>query len=172
MAEIPESPKVLKESRRKLAKFAKDFYDFGSSVFKFGPLVSWLQRRLGKPPSQFAIEIFVAISLSASYFFLIAPQVEAPRSSDGNETNAYLFRYLSHHPYAPHTDLQSTFTAWGARLAGPIISGWVMIMHWPYQRNFLSRAATAIISFLTVIDFIPEISPLASITRPGFFFYI
>jgi len=125
MADDSTGSKLLKTMRNKSANFAKDFYDFGASLFKFGPLTTWLQQRLGKSTAQAAIEIFVALSLSVYYFFLIAPQAAAPRSTDGNETNAYLFRYLSHHPYVPHNDLQSTFTAWGARLAGPMISGWV-----------------------------------------------
>jgi hypothetical protein len=125
MADVQPGSKLLAQLRKKFEDFAKDYYDFGSSLFKFGSLASWLRRRLGKPPAQAAIEIFVALSLSVYYFFLVAPQEAAPRSTDGNETNAYLFRYLSDHPYVPRNDLQATFTAWGARLAGPMISGWV-----------------------------------------------
>jgi hypothetical protein len=136
MADVQPGPRLLRELRKKFDIFAKDFYDFGASIFKFGPLVSWLRRRLGKPPAQVAIEIFVALSLSVYYFFLIAPQEAAPRSTDGNETNAYLFRYLSHHPYVPNNDLQSTFTAWGARLAGPMISGWVYDQAVAVSRKF------------------------------------
>ena len=115
----------MNELPKRFADLAKGYYDFGSSLFKFGPVGSWLQRRLGKPPAKAGIEIFVALSLSVYYFFLIAPSAAAPRPNDGNETNAYLFRYLSHHPYVPRNELQNTFTAWGGRLAGPIASGWV-----------------------------------------------
>jgi hypothetical protein len=43
---------------------------------------------------------------------------------DRNEMNIYLFTYLSDHPYS-HRDLIANFDNWKARLAGPMITGWM-----------------------------------------------
>jgi hypothetical protein len=58
-------------------------------------------------------------------FFLVVPQQEAPRLYDGNEMNIYLFTYLSADPYQAQPDLMAPFGNWKARLAGPMISGWM-----------------------------------------------
>jgi hypothetical protein len=114
---------VLKALQVKLADFAGRFYDFGTGLFKFGvPFASWLRRHLSKSPALFGVELLVAISLSVNYYFLMIPEPAAPRQIDGNEMNAYLFTYLSDHPYS-HKDIAEEFTSWKGRLAGPMISG-------------------------------------------------
>jgi hypothetical protein len=95
-----------------------------SSFFRQAQLSAWLTRRLSKPPALLAIESLVAVSLAVYFFFLMLPQVIAPRSYDGNPMNAYLFTYLSAHPYS-QTDMISDFDNWRARLAGPMITGWL-----------------------------------------------
>jgi hypothetical protein len=107
------------------AALANAFYNLGSPFAKLAPVLSWLQRRLGKPPSLFGIEMFVAFSLSIYFFFLIGPQAAAPRASDGNESNAYLFRRLSHNPYQPKNDVGASFPVWNARLGALVVSGWI-----------------------------------------------
>ncbi len=114
---------MLKSLQDKFANFAGSFYDYGSGFFKLDPLSSWLRRHLAKPPGLLSIELFVAISLAVYYFFLMFPQTEAPRQVDGSEMNAYLFTYLSDHPYS-QKDIASEMPNWKTRLAGPMISGW------------------------------------------------
>jgi len=123
---------MLKSLQEKFSKFAGSFYDWGSLwAHKLSRLcgltqfLSWLGRCLSKSPMLIGIESFVAISLVVYYFFLMFPQAQAPRQNDGNEWNAYLFTFLSDHPYSPHKDLYSEIDAWKARLPGPLISGWV-----------------------------------------------
>jgi hypothetical protein len=94
-----------------------------SGLFKLARLSSWLTRRMSKPPALLGIESFAAASLVVCYFFLMIPQGEAPRELDNNEMNAYLFTYLSDHPYT-QKNLISAFSNWKARLAGPMITGW------------------------------------------------
>jgi hypothetical protein len=69
------------------------------------------------------LEVFVALSLSVYFFFLVGPQVNAPRSYDKNEMNCCLFTYLSHTPYQPSSDILADFDNWRARLAGPMLTG-------------------------------------------------
>ncbi|HTA95379.1 MAG TPA: hypothetical protein VK769_04575, partial [Verrucomicrobiae bacterium] len=115
---------MIKTLANKLANFAEGFYGLGSSAtgrlgsfLRLAWFSSWLRRRFSKPPFLLGIESFVAISLTVFYFFLMFPSAEAPRHSDGNEMNAYLFTYLSDHPYS-HKDLMAGFDVWRARLPG------------------------------------------------------
>jgi hypothetical protein len=71
-----------------------------------------------------AVELFVAICLSVYFFFLMLPMADAPRRTDGNEMNIYLFTYMSEHPYST-TNMIADFDNWRGRLAGPMLSGWV-----------------------------------------------
>jgi hypothetical protein len=92
---------------------------------------------LGKSPALFGIELFVAISLAVYYFFLMFPQPAAPRQVDGSEMNAYLFTYLSDHPYS-QKDISSEMPNWKSRLAGPMISGWAYdqtLKHFAYSAD-------------------------------------
>ncbi len=114
---------MLKLLQAKFVSFAGHFYAHRSGLSELKPLLSWFRRRLPKPPALFGIELLVAISLAVYYFFLVIPESAAPRQSDGNEMNAYLFTYLSDHPYS-QKDIAADFTTWKARLAGPMLSGW------------------------------------------------
>ena len=69
-----------------------------------------------------SIEAFVALSLVIYFFFLVAPQDEAPRSYDGSEMNLFLFTYLAPHGYVPKSDILAGFDNWRARLAGPMMT--------------------------------------------------
>jgi len=122
---------MLKSLSDKFADFAREFYNWGagftgkfSSFFRLARLSSWSKRRLSKPAGLVGIESFVALSLVVYFFFLTLPQAEAPRSYDRNEMNIYLFTYQSDHPYTQR-DLIANFDNWRARLAGPMISGWM-----------------------------------------------
>lgn len=122
----------LESLQVKLTALAERFYDFGSGLLKiWSPLGAWLRRRLSKSPSLLGVELFVAISLAVYYFFLMFPQPAAPRPIDGNEMNAYLFTYLSDHPYS-RKDIAHDFSTWKTRLAGPMISGWVFDQAYNY----------------------------------------
>lgn len=123
---------MLESLQDKFAKLALKFYERGrnlvgafSNLFKLPQFSSWLSRRLSKPFALVGIESFVAICLSVYFFFLVVPQQEAPRSYDRNEMNIYLFTYLSADPYQAREDLMTPFGNWKARLAGPMISGWM-----------------------------------------------
>jgi hypothetical protein len=120
---------MIKKLQEKFAGFAESFYCFGSgftgklaNFFRLAQFSAWLQRRFSKSPFLLGIESFVAIPLTIFYFFLMFPSAAAPRHSDGNEMNAYLFTYLSDYPYS-HKDMMSGFDVWRARLPGPMISG-------------------------------------------------
>lgn len=122
---------MLKSLPEKFAGFVRGFYEWGAgfagklSGFSRGTRLSyWLSRRLSKPAGLLGIESFVALSLVVYFFFLMLPQAETPRSYDRNEMNIYLFTYLSDHPYT-HRDLIAGFDNWKARLAGPMITGWM-----------------------------------------------
>jgi hypothetical protein len=115
---------MLKSIQAKFANFVESFYASGSGLLKSAPFISWRRKYLPKPLTLFGIELLVAISLAVYYFFLMLPQMDAPRQIDGNEMNPYLFTYLSDHPYS-QKDIASDFTSWKPRLAGPMISGLV-----------------------------------------------
>ena len=122
---------MLKSFQDKLADIAGSFYDRVTYVagklsgfFRLARISTWLARRLSKPPALLGIESLVAVSLAVYFFFLMFPQVIAPRSYDSNRMNAYLFTYLSAHPFA-QKDMISDFDNWRARLAGPLITGWL-----------------------------------------------
>jgi hypothetical protein len=122
---------MLKSFQDKLADIAGSFYDLVaeataklSGFFRLAQLSAWLTRRLSKPPALLAIESLVAVSLAVYFFFLMLPEVTAPRTYDGNQMNAYLFTFLSRHP-TTHEDMISGFDNWRARLAGPMITGWM-----------------------------------------------
>jgi hypothetical protein len=122
---------MLKSLYDKFAHFAGSFYDWGSvqarklsNLFRGAQFSSWLTRHTSKPAGLVAIESFMAIALVVYFFFLMLPQRVAPRRIDGNEMNAYLFSYLSDHPYTTN-DMIVDFDNWRARLPGPMISGWL-----------------------------------------------
>jgi hypothetical protein len=122
---------MLKSFQDKLADIAGNFYDQLTEVadklsgfFRLAQLSAWLTRRLSKPPMLLGIESLVAVSLAVYFFFLMLPEVNVPRAYDGNQMNAYLFTFLSRHPYT-QKDMISGFDNWRARLAGPLITGWM-----------------------------------------------
>lgn len=122
---------MLRSFQDKLADIAGSFYDQLAGLidklshwFRMAELSAWLTRRLSKPPALLGIESLVAISLVVYFFFLMLPQVIAPRSYDNNRMNAYLFTYLSAYPLT-QSDMIHDFDNWRARLAGPLITGWI-----------------------------------------------
>jgi hypothetical protein len=122
---------MLERLSDKFADFCGSFNDWRTGFtgklagyFQLARLSSWSMRRLQKPAGLVGIEAFVAVSLVVYFFFLLLPQAEAPRAYDGNEMNIYLFTYVSDHPYT-HRDLIADFENWRARLAGPMIAGWM-----------------------------------------------
>lgn len=122
---------MLKQLQNKFTDFAGSFYNWGAGLAKklarasrLTQLSERLSRRVSKPPLILGIESFVALTLVVYFFFLMLPQADTPRHYDGNVMNIYLFTYLSDHPYS-HQDLIANFDNWKARLAGPMITGWM-----------------------------------------------
>jgi hypothetical protein len=78
-----------------------------------------------KPLRQWGIECFVALSLTIYLLFLLSDKAEAPRISDGNVMNIYLFTYMSRQPPYTSTNMIADFGNWRARVAGPVLTGWL-----------------------------------------------
>ena len=156
---------MLKSLQEKYDNFAAFFYDWGSgwagrlfNLFHLARLSSWLGRHFKKPAALLGIELFVAISLAVYFFFLTVPQAEAPRSYDGNEMNINLFTYLSDHPYT-HRDLTANFDNWRARLAGPMIAGWMYdLSHKTFSKmvklNLLDKGKFAFGGYLIPVNMV------------------
>ena len=104
------------------------FYDRGSTwagalsdTFKLKALSSWLARRLSKPAALVLVELFVAISLTVNFFFLVKP--ECLPKPDGNMYSAFLFSYMSEYSNVPKDMIP---VIWRTRLLAPMASSWVM----------------------------------------------
>jgi hypothetical protein len=123
---------MLNIVRDRFCAFAAGSYELGARIctklyrlFWGARFSAMVCRRFSKAPAQLAIELFVSLSLCVYLYFLISVQASAPRRTDGNETNLFLFTCRSSAPYYPHEDLMETFNNWKARLVAPLLSGWV-----------------------------------------------
>jgi len=120
---------MLKPLLNRLASLAAGFYAWGPDqvvkICKFSGLAqfsSWLSRRLSKRFAVLSIELFVALSLAVNFYLLVRPAV-LPRP-DGSLMNKFMFSYLSEHVDPGARDLVQL--SWKKRLAGPMLSGWLL----------------------------------------------
>ena len=116
---------MLKALQDKFSRFAGSFYDWGSDclgklekLLRLPFLLSWTERCLSKRRAVIGVELFVALSLTMSFFFLVRPTcLPAP---DGNVIARGLFSYLSES--APPAAKNQVQLNWRKRLAGPMLS--------------------------------------------------
>ena len=133
---------MLKMLLDKFANFAGDFYDCGAgwagrlgSFFKLSQLGSRCERYLSKRPAILGVELFVSLSLAVNFYFLVRPTcLPGP---DGNAISRQLFSYLSEH-VAPATKQQIQLN-WRKRLAGPMLSSWLLDRKFKGKPEFPGR---------------------------------
>ena len=120
---------MLKPLSDQFADFAGKFYDRGtawagklSGIFKLARLATWLRQRLSKEPARLGVELLVALSLAITFYFLVRPACLPYR--DGNQINAQTFSYLWKD--APPVSKALVQLNWRKRLAGPILTGWLV----------------------------------------------
>jgi len=121
---------MLRRLTDRFADFAGRFYDWGmigvdklSNGLKLPQLASLLNRRWSRRPAILGVELLVALSLTVTFYFLVRPTCKIHR--DGNQISAQTFCYLSKGVPAVGKDLVQL--NWeGKRLAGPILSGWLL----------------------------------------------
>jgi hypothetical protein len=121
---------MLKQLTDRLAGVAGRFYDWGaigadklSNGLKLPQPTSLLNRRWSKRPGILAVELLAALSLTVTFYFLVGPTCLPYR--DGNQISAHAFSYLWKDASSPAgKDLVQL--NWKKRLAGPILSGWLL----------------------------------------------
>jgi Sel1 repeat len=120
---------MLRRLSDRFADFAGRFYDWGmvgvdklSNGLKLPQLASLLNRRWSRRPAVLGVELLVALSLTVTFYFLVRPTCKIHR--DGNQISAQTFCYLSKGVPAVGKDLVQL--NWKKRLAGPILSGWLL----------------------------------------------
>jgi hypothetical protein len=120
---------MLRRLTDRFADFAGRFYDWGmigvdklSNGLKLPQLASLLNRRWSRRPAILGVELLVALSLTVTFYFLVRPTCKIHR--DGNQISAQTFCYLSKGVPAVGKDLVQL--NWKKRLAGPILSGWLL----------------------------------------------
>jgi hypothetical protein len=123
----------------KFARLAGSCYDrvFGyankaSQWLKLPLLFSKLERNLSKRPAVLGVELFVALSLTMSFFFMVRPTIHV--APDGNTISQQLFTYLSAH--ADPKEKQEIQLNWRKRLAGPMLSGWLLDLRFNGKPDF------------------------------------
>ena len=116
---------MLKWLQDKSADFAAGIYDgwTGSAGKLSGGLAlprlsTWLGRTFSKRPALLGIELFVALSLTVNFYWLVRPTCLPYR--DGNTISRSVFAYLS--KYANPAGKEQMQLNWQKRLAGPILS--------------------------------------------------
>jgi hypothetical protein len=120
---------MLRQLTDRFADFAGRFYDWGvvwadklANGLKLPQLASLLNRRGSRRPAILGVELLVALSLTVTFYFLVRPTCKTYR--DGNQISAQTFCYLSKGVPAMGKDLVQL--NWKKRLAGPILSGWLL----------------------------------------------
>jgi tetratricopeptide (TPR) repeat protein len=120
---------MLKLLQDKFADFAAGIYDRGSgwagklsARCRWPQFASWLEEQLGKRPALLGAELFVALSLAVNFYFLVRPACLPYR--DGNAISKSVFCCLSEH-VSPAVR-QEVQLNWKKRLAGPMLSGWLL----------------------------------------------
>ncbi len=120
---------MLKVLQDRFAHFAGGFYDWGSNcagklgnLLKLPQVLSRLEGHWPKRPAVLGVELFVALSLTMGFFFLVRPTcLPAP---DGNVISRQLFSYLSAYEHAVVKN--QVQLNWRKRLAGPMLSAWLL----------------------------------------------
>jgi len=141
---------MLKVLQDKFARFAGRFYDWGSNcagklgnLLKLPQLLSLSERCFSKRPAVLGVELFVALSLTMSFFFLVRPTcLPAP---DGNVMATGIFNYLS--GYAHSEAPNQVRLNWKKRLAGPMLSAWLLDTTFKGKPDFTSAAFENVFGF-------------------------
>jgi hypothetical protein len=141
---------MLRQLADRFADFAGRFYDWGavgadklSNGLKFPRLASSLNRRWSKRPAILGVELLVALSLAVTFYFLVGPTWQPYR--DGNQISAQTFCYLSKGAPAVGKDLVQL--NWKKRLAGPILSGWLLDAKFKRAADFDSNGLQTVFGF-------------------------
>ena len=130
---------MLNKLQEKFAALAVSFYDWGSGLagkltefLRLAHLSAWLHQRLSKRPAILGVELFAALSLVVTFYLLVRPTCLPYR--DGNVICRQTFCYLSEHVnLATKDQVQLT---WKKRLAGPMLSAWLLDMKFKGQAAF------------------------------------
>jgi len=144
MRRPPPTPKTNNRLIHKVGTMAGWFYDVGTKTLGWLgrlPAIAAIAVRVQKRPRVLAAELFVALSLTVSFFFLIKPSVRP--GTNGDALSNGVFSYLVHHMPPQAKDMVPP--SWRMRLAGPITSGWLMdAMH---QKEILGPRFENIFAF-------------------------
>lgn len=139
--------KILQE---RFAGFAGRLYDWGSGLagklsglLKLAQLSFWLNQRLSKRPAILGVELFVALSLVVTFYLLVRPTCQP--YGDGNVICKQMFCYLSEH-VSPAVKEQVQLT-WKKRLAGPLLSAWLLDMKFKGQAKYTDGGFEGIFGF-------------------------
>ena len=116
---------MFKTLKDKFTGVALWFYGITTGLlksFNFAPLSSSIARRFSKPTPLVFVELFVAISLTVNFFFLVKPMCLPKR--DGNAYSSMLFIYLSDalEPHRQQAEDQVPMN-FRTRLLAPLTSG-------------------------------------------------
>jgi hypothetical protein len=130
---------MLKFLPAKFTDFAVKLYDWGtnwagkaSHLFKLPEVSSRLSRYFSKPSALLWIELFVALSLTMYYFFLLLPLAAPPR----NFQNVAYFTEYAQHPYT-REDFTKDCPDVKTRLPGPMLTGW--LTDTVFERNKMQK---------------------------------
>ena len=130
---------MLRQLSDRFAGFAGRFYDWGavwadklSKGLKLPQLASSLNRRWPGRPAILGVELLVALSLTVTFYLLVRPTCKPYR--DGNQISAQTFCYLSERVPVVGKDLVQL--NWKKRLAGPMLSGWLLDMKFKGAPDF------------------------------------
>jgi len=91
-------------------------------LLKLSSLLAVMEKRLSRNRRVIAVELFVALSLTVSFFFVV--RTGSRPGADGDTMPKALFLYLSHKTSA--VDTQQIPASWRMRLAAPILSAWLL----------------------------------------------
>jgi len=157
---------MLRQLTERFSDFAGSFYDRGailvdklSNGLKLPQLASSLNRHWSKRPAMLGIELLAALSLTVTFYLLVRPTCRP--YADGNVICKQMFCYLSEH-VSPAAKEQVQLT-WKKRLAGPMLSAWLLDMKFKGQPKFtdsefedifgLYHAAWLFLLFLVLIAY-------------------
>jgi len=91
----------------------EDFLCGTVNLFRLPQLANRISRHFSKHVVLLAIELFVALSLSVYFYYMVKPQY------DGHFHNRVMFSYWSSHGGVKHSGKPS---AWDGRILAPVIS--------------------------------------------------
>jgi len=182
---MPTEPKskLLKNLQGTGARIAGKFYDWGAAFLdRAARLVQWprlapaLEKLTGKRRLVLVVELFVALSLTVSFFYLVRPTSRV--GPDGDAMSNGVFSYLSKSALPEAT--QYVIPSWRMRLAGPITSSWLLdkagvtdFYSLAFERIFgLYHAAWLFLLFLLLIRFRRDALFIMFGTMSGLMYYL